>query len=71
MDSYRDVYKRFVENYRTETGGINLYPQFDDDLDTLLYWLDNDDAMCDWALDGTYVPDIKVDCSWCPPREEE
>ena len=45
MESYRDIYNRFVKNYRTDTGGINLYPQFDSDLDTLLYWLDNDDAM--------------------------
>lgn len=72
MESYRDIYNRFVKNYRTDTGGINLYPQFDSDLDTLLYWLDNDDgAMYDWAPDGTYIPDIEVDCSWRPPVEED
>lgn len=59
MESYRDIYKRFVENYRNDNGGINLYPQFDSDLDLLLDWLDNDDAM--WE---TYVPDLQVDCSW-------
>ena len=71
MESYRDIYNRFVKNYRTDTGGINLYPQFDSDLDTLLYWLDNDDAMGDWVPDGTYIPDIEVDCSWRPPMEED
>jgi hypothetical protein len=71
MESYRDIYNRFVKNYRTDTGGINLYPQFDNDLDTLLYWLDNDDAMGDWAPDGTYIPDIEVDCSWQPPVGED
>ena len=64
MESYRDIYKRFVENYRNDNGGINLYPQFDNDLDTLLDWLDNDDVMWDWAPDGTYIPDLQVDCSW-------
>lgn len=72
MESYRDIYKRFVENYRNnDTGGINIYPQFDSDLDTLLYWLDNDDAMGDWAPDGTYIPDVEVDCSWRPPEGEQ
>ena len=44
MESYRDIYRRFVENYRTNTGGINIYPQFDYDLDLLLNWLENDDT---------------------------
>ena len=62
MESYRDIYNRFVENYRTDTGGINIYPQFDYDLDTLLYWLENDDAMGDWTPDGNvYIPDVEVD----------
>ena len=64
MESYRDIYKRFIENYRTETGGINVYPQFDYDLDTLLYWLENDDAMGDWTPEGEYIPDTITDCSW-------
>ena len=64
MESYRDIYKRFVENYRNDNGGINFYPQFDSDLDTLLNWLDNDDAMWDWAPDGTFIPDLLVDCGW-------
>lgn len=68
MESYRDIYNRFVKNYRNNNGGINIYPRFNDDLDTLLYWLDNDDAMGDWAPDGTYIPDIEADCSW---REAE
>ena len=71
MESYRDIFKRFVENYRTDTGGINIYPQFDYDLDTLLEWLENDDAMGDWTPDGTYIPDIEVDCSWRPPVGED
>ena len=74
MESYRDIYQRFIENYRNnDTGGINIYPQFDSDLDTLLEWLENDDAMCDWTPDGTYViyvPDVEVDCSWRPPEGE-
>ena len=71
MKSYRDIYNRFIENYRNnDTGGINIYPQFDSDLDTLLYWLDNDDAMGDWAPDGTYIPDAEVDCSWRPVEGE-
>ena len=65
MESYRDIYQRFIENYRNnDTGGINIYPQFDSDLDTLLEWLKNDDAMGDWTPDGAYVPDVDVDCSW-------
>ena len=56
MESYRDIYWRFIENYRTNTGGINIYPQFDSDLDALLEWLENDDAMGDWSIDGhTYL----------------
>ena len=71
MESYRDIYQRFIENYRNnDTGGINIYPQFDNDLDTLLEWLENDDAMGDWAPDGTYIPDTEVDCSWRPPEGE-
>jgi hypothetical protein len=71
MESYRDIYRRFIENYRTETGGINLYPQFDDDLDYLLEWLENDDAMADWTPDGEYVLDIEADCSWRAPEGDE
>ncbi len=64
MESYRDIYKRFVENYRNDNGGINLYPQFDSDLDTLLDWLEYDDAM--WE---TYAPDSRVDCNWGKPED--
>ena len=72
MESFRDIYNRFKKNYKTETGGINLYPQFDSDLDALLYWLENDDgAMYDWAPDGTYIPDIYVDCMWRPYGEDD
>ena len=71
MESYRDIYKRFIKNYRTEIGGINIYPQFDYDLDTLLYWLENDGAMGDWAPDGTYIPEVEVDCTWRAPEGEE
>ena len=71
MESYRDIYNRFIENYRNnDTGGINIYPQFDSELDTLLEWLDNDDAMGDWAPDGTYIPEIEADCSWRPVEGE-
>ena len=31
-------------------------------------WLENDDAMGDWSPDGTYIPDIEVDCSWRAPE---
>ena len=71
MESYRDIYWRFIENYRNnDTGGINIYPQFDSDLETLLEWLENDDAMGDWAPDGTYIPNVEVDCSWRPVEGE-
>ena len=30
------AYKRFIKNYRTENGGINIYPEFDNDLNILL-----------------------------------
>ena len=71
MESYRDIYQRFIENYRNnDTGGINIYPQFDSDLDALLEWLENDDAMGDWSLDGTYILDVEVDCSWRPVEGE-
>ena len=60
MESYKDIYKRFIENYRNnDTGGINIYPQFDYDLDLLLNWLENDDAMWDWAPGGIYIPEFE------------
>jgi hypothetical protein len=59
IESYRDIYKRFISNYRTENGGINIYPQFDYDLDLLLDWLENDDAMWDWAPGGIYIPEFE------------
>lgn len=31
------AYERFVHNYRTDTGGINLYPEFDRDLYVILF----------------------------------
>lgn len=73
MFSYRDAYDRFVKNYRTETGGINLYPQFDYDLKLLLEWLDDDDIIGDVGIDGSWLPDLEqeVDCSWRPPVGED
>ena len=70
MESYRDIYRRFIENYRNDNGGINIYPQFDNDLDALLEWLENDEVMGDWSIDGTYIPDVQVDCSWRPADGE-
>ena len=71
MFSYRDIYFRFIENYRTETGGINLYPQFDSDLELLLEWLsDNDDSMGDVGIDGSWLPAM-ADCGWQPPIGED
>ena len=71
MESYRDIYNRFIKNYRTDTGGINIYPQFDSDLDILLEWLKNDDAMGDWTPNGeVYILDIGADCSWRPVNKE-
>ena len=70
MDSFRDVYNRFKENYRTENGGINLYPQFDSDLELLLEWLDNDDGLVDTAINGDWMPDY-FDCAWRPPYGED
>ena len=71
MDSFRDVYNRFKKNYRTDTGGINLYPQFDSDLELLLEWLENDDAMADIAINGDWIPEPEwVDCSWRQVEQE-
>lgn len=39
MNRLIEIYKRFKRNYRNSNGGINLYPQFDNDLDTLIKWL--------------------------------
>jgi hypothetical protein len=51
MNSLRDIYRRFKRNYRTDTGGINLYPQFDSDLEKLLYWLSYEDGLADTNID--------------------
>ena len=64
METFRDVYIRFIENYRTSTGGINLYPQFDYDLELLLEWMENDDVMADVLTSGKLITDF--DCSWRP-----
>lgn len=60
MEGLRDIYKRFKENYRTESGGINLYPKFDSDLDCLLEFLS----------DELEVRNPYVDCSWRSPYKE-
>ena len=70
MFSYRDIYFRFIENYRTETGGINLYPQFDSDLELLLEWLSDDEGMADVGIDGSWLPAM-ADCGWRPPVGED
>ena len=46
-------YMRFIENYRTDTGGINIYPEFDDDLEAIL----------DMAF-KTYSDWMGFECSW-------
>ena len=61
MDSLRDIYKRFKRNYRTESGGINLYPGYDRDLESLLDWIDEELIVLDEPL---------WDCSWRPPYGE-
>lgn len=53
------IYKRFKQNYRNDTGGINLYPQFDYDLNMLMEWIEGE-------LD--LASDINVDCSWRAPE---
>ena len=60
MVSLRDVYNRFIENYRTENGGINLYPQFDDDLEFLLDY-----------INGLLNPYKGTDCVLRPPLGED
>ena len=70
MLSYRDIYNRFIKNYRTDTGGINLYPQFDYDLDTLLYYLEYDDAMWGyWVPTVEHISEGEVDCGWARPED--
>lgn len=71
MESYWDVYKRFKTNYRTDNGGIYIYPQFDSDLELLLNWLDNTDGLADIAINGDWIPNIEADCSWRPVVEED
>jgi len=61
MDRLRDIYKRFKKNYRNDNGGINLYPEFDKDLNCLLAFLD----------DELEVRNPYVDCTWQPPLEED
>lgn len=62
METIRDIYTRFRQNYRTETGGINIYPQFDSDLKAILVWMD----------DKTVKDEpIWKDCSWHPPYGED
>lgn len=63
METIRDIYKRFRQNYHTETGGINLYPQFDSDLKAILIWVEEESA----ALDEP----IWEDCAWRPPYGED
>ena len=60
METFRDIYKRFKTNYHTETGGINIYPQFDYDLEQLLHWIEGE---MDWS-------NPEVDCAWRPVKGE-
>lgn len=53
------IYKRFKQNHRNDNGGINLYPQFDYDLNMLMEWIEGE---LDLALDAN------VDCSWRAPE---
>jgi hypothetical protein len=62
MDSLRDVYKRFKLNYKTESGGINLYPGYDRDLKALLNWIDEELIESDEPL---------WDCTWHLPYGED
>lgn len=66
MGSLRDVYKRFKENYRTESGGINLYPRFDNDLKQLIDYVGV--LMGDVSFKEK---NVKVDCTWRPPIGED
>lgn len=61
MDSLRDIYKRFRQNYHTETGGINIYPQFDNDLKVILNWVEDSLVDSDEPI---------WDCAWSKPEEE-
>lgn len=61
MNSLRDIYKRFRQNYHTETGGINIYPQFDNDLKVILNWVEDNLVDSDEPI---------WDCTWSKPEEE-
>ena len=57
----RKNFERFIQNYRTDTGGINLYPQFDCDLEAILKF-----------VSGFIVEaEDKYDCCWRPPIGED
>ena len=62
MEKLMDIYERFISNYRTDTGGINLYPQFDCDLEWLLKWL------LEYLEEDVDTMDYEVDCSWRQPE---
>ena len=62
MPSLREIYIRFKENYRTDNGGINIYPQFDADLNALLEWIEGE-------LDFTF--NMYYDCGWRMPEGED
>jgi hypothetical protein len=62
METIRDVYKRFKQNYHTETGGINLYPQFDSDLKIILNWVEDNLVDSDEPI---------WDCAWSKPYGED
>ena len=66
MNSLRDIYRRFKRNYRTDTGGINLYPQFDSDLEQLIDYVG---VLLGEASFKDKV--IQVDCGWIEPKRKE
>ena len=62
MDRLREIYKRFKKNYRNDNGGINLYPEFDKDLEAILKWV---------GQEFIGLEDITFDCVRKPPLRED
>lgn len=56
MESIVEVYNRFKDNHRNDNGGLNLYPEFDKDLERLVAYLGDEFEII--------TSDLGIDCAW-------